>query len=60
MLLHFDRINERINLTSNTAATALMLPIVCALVKKVARYDKMFTQTPQISILYRGNQVRGR
>jgi len=50
-----------ITITSNTAATALMLPIVMALVKKVARYDKHFTQeqVPQVSVLFKGNQVGG-
>ncbi len=39
-----------------------MLPIVMALVKKVARYDKIFSeeQTPHEACLYGGNQVGGK
>jgi hypothetical protein len=39
-----------------------MLPIVMALVKKVARYDKIFSegQVPQVAVIYKGNQVGGK
>ena len=39
-----------------------MLPIVMALVKKVARYDKIFSegQVPQVAFIYKGNQVGGK
>jgi hypothetical protein len=39
-----------------------MLPIVMALVKKVARYDKIFSegQAPQVAVIYKGNQVGGK
>jgi len=38
-----------------------MLPIILALVKKVARYDEHFSQeqVPQVSVIFKGNQVGG-